>query len=99
MRTEELEPKSRSAQPVVPHTHPQKKSWPWLVAAFALCPCHIPILLAVVGTTASGAAVARNQTVLFVAMAAAFGVALWRYLATPREAESCRDCIERGAEH
>ncbi|MGH2812113.1 MAG: hypothetical protein ACRDI1_05310 [Actinomycetota bacterium] len=90
MRIEELERKSPPAQPEVP-----KKSWPWLLAAFVLCPCHIPILLAILGTGALGGALAPSQGVLFVVLGAAFALALWRYLATPKEVETCPACMER----
>ncbi len=93
MRIEQRERISSPEQPVVPtHTHPEKKSWPWLVAAFVFCPCHIPILLAILGTGALGGALARNQTVLLLALAAAFAVALWRYLAPPKTVDSCPAC-------
>lgn len=74
------------------HTHPEKRSWPWLVAAVFLCPCHIPILLAILGTGVLGGALARSQGILFVALAAAFGVAIWRALAKPKGTDSCPTC-------
>jgi hypothetical protein len=42
----------------------------WLVAAFSLCPCHLPILLAIFRAGAIGGALARNQGVLFIALGA-----------------------------
>lgn len=77
------------------HTHPEKKGWPWLVAAFVLCPCHIPILLAILGTGAIGGVVARNTGVLFVALAIAFAFALWRYLARTKEQGGCPACVDQ----
>ncbi len=74
------------------HTHPEKRSRLWLVAAFLFCPCHLPIVLAVLGTGAFGGVLARSQGVLFVVLAAAFGFALWRGLAQPKSAESCPAC-------
>lgn len=74
------------------HTHSEKRSWPWLVAAFVLCPCHLPIVLAILGTGAFGGVLARSQGLLFLVLAAAFGFALWRGLAQPRTAESCPAC-------
>ena len=52
------------------HGHHERKSWPWLVAAFFLCPCHLPILLANFGAGAVGGVLARNQGVLFIALGA-----------------------------
>ncbi len=90
MRTEIAEVATKTEQQA--HTHPQKRSWPWLVAAFLLCPCHLPIVLAVLGTGAFGAVIARSQGGLLVVLAAAFGFALWRALAQPKTAASCPAC-------
>ncbi len=96
MRTEDADVVTRPGTAVVAgdegHTHPEKRSWPWLVAAFVLCPCHLPIVLAVLGTGAFGGLIARSQGVLFVVLAAAFGFALWRYLAQPKAVETCPAC-------
>lgn len=73
--------------------HRERRSWPWLVAAFLFCPCHIPILLAILGTGALGGALAHNEGVLFVALAAAFAFALWRYV-RDSSAETCPECDE-----
>lgn len=40
------------------------------MAAFSLCPCHLPILLAIFRAGAIGGALARNQGVLFIALGA-----------------------------
>lgn len=76
----------------VGHIHPQRRSWPWLLAAVLVCPCHLPILLAILGTGALGGAVARNAMLLFVGLAAAFGFSLWRAFAGPGAEESCPAC-------
>ncbi|MBA3629752.1 MAG: hypothetical protein H0W55_08770 [Actinobacteria bacterium] len=76
------------------HMHPDKRSWPWLVAAFLLCPCHLPIVLAVLGTGAFGGVIARSQGALFVVLEAAFGFALWRGLSVSKKVESCPGCRE-----
>lgn len=89
MRTEELQ---RRSLPM--HTHPEKKSWPWLAAAFVLCPCHVPILLAILGTGALGGALVRNGAVVFVALTVAFAFALWRYVTATKEQETCPACID-----
>lgn len=74
------------------HTHRERRRWPWLVAAFVLCPCHIPILLWIAGTGALGGALARNRLALFVALGAAFVVALWRGAAERKTVEGCAAC-------
>lgn len=82
-------------QPIGPtHTHPDNKSWPWLVATFVLCPCHIPIVLAILGTGALGGALARNSAVVFVALTPAFAFAVWRYVATTKEQDACPACVD-----
>lgn len=79
-------------RPIIEHTHPERRSWPWLLAAVVFCPCHIPILLAIIGTGALGGAIARNTGVLFVALGVGFVFALWRGLSRPKTAESCPAC-------
>lgn len=87
-------PQRAQAQPG--HTHRAQRSRLWLAAALVLCPCHLPILLAIAGTGALGGVLARNQTLLFVALAGAFAFALWRYLTT-RPSDSCPACrAEKG---
>ncbi|MBI2880435.1 MAG: mercury resistance protein [Candidatus Tectomicrobia bacterium] len=43
-----------------------------LGAAFLLCPCHLPIYLALLGGTAAGALLAENPWTAAAAMTAAF---------------------------
>lgn len=76
---------------VVEHTHPVKKGWPWLVVAFFLCPCHVPILLAVLGTGILGGALARNQWLVLLAMGVAFVIVLTRGLRGRRD-PACAAC-------
>ena len=98
MRTEHADTVTTETPPPTnqAHTHSEKRSWPWLVAAFVLCPCHLPIVLAVLGTGAFGGFLIRSQGVLFVVLAVAFGFALWRALAQPKRAESCPACRADG---
>jgi hypothetical protein len=95
MKTEHAMPRegSAGAREQSTHNHPQRRSWLWLVAAFVLCPCHIPILLAIAGTGALGGALARNQALLVGVVAVAFAFALWRYLAPSKTADSCPACL------
>lgn len=58
-----------------------------LIAAFLLCPCHLPILVAALGTGAVGGLLARNGFVLFVALTSLFSLTLWRYVAEPKFTE------------
>ncbi|MBA3423940.1 MAG: hypothetical protein H0U04_05220 [Rubrobacter sp.] len=74
------------------HMRTEKRSWRWLVAAFLLCPCHLPIVLTILGTGAFGGFIARSQGVLFVVLGAAFGFALWRGLSGSKTAEVCPVC-------
>lgn len=77
----------------VEHTHTVRRGWPWLVAAFFLCPCHVPILLAVLGTGVLGGALARNLWLVILAMGMAFVIALARGLREKRE-PACAACRE-----
>lgn len=79
------------------HTHPRVRRWPWLVAAAVVCPCHLPLLLALAGTGALGGALARNYLLLLAGLAAAFALALWRGLSAGRRKESCPACRVGGA--
>lgn len=78
---------------LVGHTHKVRKGWPWLVVAFFLCPCHIPILLAVLGTGMLGGALARNQWLVILAMGVAFVIVLTRGLRGRRN-PACAACGE-----
>jgi len=92
VKTEDVEVVTKTATRVATdqaHTHTEKRSWSWLVAAFLLCPCHLPIVLAILGTGAFGGLIARSQGVLFVVLGAAFGFALWRGLSGSKTAEAC----------
>ncbi len=54
----------------------------WLVVSYVLCPCHLPVTMALVaaaaGGTAVGAALTASMWRLGLLMAALYGVALWR---------------------
>lgn len=76
---------------LVKHTHAVRRGWPWLVAAFFLCPCHVPILLAVLGAGVLGGALARNQWLVILAMGVAFAIALIRGLGERRH-PACAAC-------
>ena len=54
----------------------------WVVGAFLICPCHLPITLAVAGTllagTALGAALSNHPVIAGVAITVAWAAATWR---------------------
>ena len=60
----------------------EKRGRKWLVVSYFLCPCHVPITLALVGAvaggTAFGAAVTGNALRVGIILTAAYGVVLWR---------------------
>lgn len=78
---------------VAEHNHPVRRSWPWLIAAFVLCPCHVPILLAVLGTGVLGGGLARNQWLVILVLGVAFVVLLARGLGQRRD-PACAACRE-----
>lgn len=53
----------------------------WLVVSYVLCPCHIPITLAVLGAllggSAVGAVVARNAVAVGVGLTVGYAGVLW----------------------
>ena len=60
----------------------EKRGRKWLVVSYVFCPCHLPIVLALVGAafggTAFGAAATGNAVGVGVALTAVYGVVLWR---------------------
>ncbi|MFQ5894700.1 MAG: mercury resistance protein [Nitrospinota bacterium] len=48
----------------------------WFVAAFLLCPCHLPIYAALLAGTALGAAIAERPLLAALALAGAFAACL-----------------------
>uniref|UniRef100_A0A7C2WC02 Mercury resistance protein n=2 Tax=Thermorudis TaxID=1649508 RepID=A0A7C2WC02_9BACT len=48
------------------------KRWALVVLAALPCPCHLPIVLALLGGTVSGGALVAHQLWLFVAMSLIF---------------------------
>lgn len=60
----------------------ERRGRKWLVVSYFLCPCHLPITLALLGVvfggTAFGAALTGNAVRVGIVMTAAYGVVLWR---------------------
>ncbi len=64
------------------------KGWALSVLAALTCPCHLPILLALLGSTAIGGALAAHQLWLFAAMSLIFAGAVAGLLLGRREAKA-----------
>jgi len=68
----------------------------WLVVSFLFCPCHVPILLFVVGAafggTALGALITGNALWVGVVLTSTYAVLLWRGFRQIRKAKR----LERG---
>jgi mercuric ion transport protein len=72
----------------------------WLVLGFVLCPCHLPVTLALLGATLGGTAVGSFLTTsnwrLGVILAVLYGLTVWRGFVHLRRAKAlgvtdCRD--------
>lgn len=85
------------AEPREQHARHRHRRRGWQVAAFVVCPCHLPIILAIAGGSTLGAAFSRNGSLLFAGLAVAFMVAIWRGFLTEDRSESCAAC-ESGRE-
>ena len=74
---------SRSSLPSDPRARRLEKRgrW-WLVLSFVLCPCHLPITLALTGAvfggTALGATVVANALWVGVVLTVLYALVLWR---------------------
>lgn len=59
----------------------EKRGRRWLVVSYFLCPCHVPITLAVIGAiaggTAFGAALTGNALRVGIVLTASYSVVLW----------------------
>ena len=73
----------RSALPSDPLAREhEKRGRKWLVVSYFLCPCHVPIALAILGAvfggSTLGAAATGNGLAIGIILTAAYGFALWR---------------------
>lgn len=63
----------------------------WLVVSYFLCPCHLPVVLALLGAafggSAVGAAVTGSALRVGVVLTAVYGVVLWRGFRSIRRAK------------
>lgn len=64
------------------------KRWALVALAALTCPCHLPIVLALLGSTAIGGALVAHQLWLFVAMSLIFTGAIAGLLLGRREAKA-----------
>ena len=48
--------------------------------AIATCPCHLPVLLVLLGGTALGAALGEHMAVVFITLTVLFGLSAWAAL-------------------
>lgn len=59
----------------------EKRGRRWLVVSYFLCPCHVPLALALAGAlfggSAFGAAITGNALRVGVVLTAAYAVVLW----------------------
>lgn len=82
-------PSALPADPVA-RSH-EKRGRKWLFVSYFLCPCHIPITLALIGAalggTTIGAALTGNALRVGIALTALYGVVLWRGFRQIREAK------------
>lgn len=63
----------------------------WLVLGFVLCPCHLPLTMAVLGTFVGGGvlgAAVRDAWMLGTAMAVLYGLTVWRGFVHLRRAKA-----------
>ena len=59
----------------------EKRGRRWLVVSYLLCPCHLPIVVVLLGAISGGTAfgAALNNTLgVGIALTAAYGVVVWR---------------------
>jgi len=73
----------RSSLPSDPEARQrEKRGRRWLVVSYFLCPCHVPITLAILGAvfggTAAGAAITGNAFRVGAVLTTAYAVVLWR---------------------
>lgn len=65
-----------------PAADTEKRGLAWMVGAFLICPCHLPLTLALIGAllagTALGTSLERHPTATGIAITAAWLAATWR---------------------
>lgn len=70
----------------------------WLVAAFVVCPCHLPITLALLAALFAGTGietVRHGRIIVSAVTATVWGLATWRGLSLLRSANRTRPACER----
>lgn len=86
----------------------EKRGRRWLVVSFLLCPCHVPLALAlaaaVLGGSTLGAAITGNGLRVGIVMTALYALMLWRGFRLIRQAKRLEaqggrlDCTANGCE-
>lgn len=70
----------------------EKRGRRWLVVSYLLCPCHLPVTLALLGAglggTTLGAAITGNALRVGIVLTVAYAVVLWRGFRQIRWAKS-----------
>ena len=65
-----------------PATHMEKRGFAWMIGGFAICPCHLPLTLGLIGSlfsgTAVGALINRHQYIAGGVITFAWVAATWR---------------------
>lgn len=59
---------------------PSVAGYAWGILALATCPCHLPLLLAVLAGTSVGAMIASHWVIASLALALVFGLSFSRAL-------------------
>lgn len=86
----------------------EKRGRRWLVVSYVFCPCHIPLILALVGAafggSTIGAALSGNALGVGIALTAIYAVVLWRGFRQIRRAKQIEaasatlTCTPRGCD-
>ena len=84
---------SRSSLPGEPvaRSHERRGRW-WLIGSFVLCPCHLPVTMALLGLafggTAIGSALAGHSVAVGMVMGGLYGLGVWRAFKHLRRAKA-----------
>lgn len=72
----------------------ERRGLAWVMGAFAICPCHLPLTLALMGTvlseTAVGAMLNRHVSIAGALIAVVWAAGTWRGLCYLRSARRIR---------
>ncbi|TAM00973.1 MAG: mercury resistance protein [Paraburkholderia sp.] len=74
----------RSSDPAAPSRGPRWRTWMWGTLAVFTCPCHLPILIALLSGTVVGAFVADHVGIALLVLLAFFVLSLVNALGRAR---------------